>query len=102
MQVIVAAICTWIALVVCETEEKPQKETTPDAKETPAEKDEIPAKNADVPAADDTDEECSESCEREYSACLNLIKISSMKVFFSTRCKYLEYDCKGSCSRPMP
>ena len=99
-QVIVAVVCIGIALVVCETGEKSPKEATLEHKETPAGKDETSAKKARGPADDDTDEDCSESCEKEYSACLDRIKSSSMKFFFSNRCGYTRSDCKGACSMP--
>ena len=94
-QVIVAVICMGIALVICETEEKPPKETTPEAKESPAEKEETPAKKADDQAEDESDKDCTESCEKEYSACIELCADSMFTFFCTARCTYTNYLCKG-------
>ena len=92
-QVVVAVMCMGVALVVCEADEKPQKEATHELKESPAKKDEIAAKNADVPA----DEERSRPCERDSIACIDLCRRNSswFHVVCSARCNYLTYVCKG-------
>ena len=95
---IVAVVCMGITLVVCETDVETQKETTLEAKESPAERDEIPTKNADVPTDEDADEDCSESCEKQYRASLDLCKSSLFKEYCTTRCKFIKYFCNGLCA----
>ena len=98
-QVIVAVICMGVALVVCETEENPPKETTPEAKESPAENDGTQAKKADDQAEDESDKDCTESCEKEYSACIELCADSMLTFVCTARCTYMNYLCKSmQCS----
>ena len=96
-QVIVAVICMGIALVVCETEEKPPKET-PETKETPAEKDETPAETADAPTEEVTDEECSNACEQELKVCPDRCELVTL--FCQAMCKLMEYRCHVICAIP--
>ena len=98
-QVIVAVICMGVALVVCETDEKAPKETTPEAKESPAEKEETQAKEGDDQAEDESDKDCTESCEKEYSACIELCADSMLTFVCTARCTYMNYLCKSmQCS----
>ena len=97
-QVIVAVICMGIALVVCETEEKPPKEATPGHKEAPAGKDETSAETAEAPTEEVTDEECSNACEQELIVCPDRCELVTL--FCQAMCKLMEYRCHVICAIP--
>ena len=85
----VAVICAGIALVVCETDERPSKEATPELKETPAEKDETTTDK-------DTYEDCLNTCERKQNGCLEQCSDWFM-VACNPKCLVAGQLCKGSC-----
>ena len=95
-QVIVAVICIGITLVVCESDEKPPKEAMPEPNETPAEKDETPAETADAPIEEDTDEDCSNTCEQESIVCSD--RCQFVTLICQAKCKIIEYRCYVICA----
>ena len=94
-QVIIAVICMGIALVVCESDEKPRKET-PETKETPAEKDDTPVETAGAPTGEDTDEDCSNACEQESIVCSD--RCQFVTLICQAKCKIIEYRCYVICA----
>ena len=97
-QVIVAVVCMGIALVVCEKDEKPPKETTTEA---PAETYEIPANNADDNIFEEaTEEECLDICELQLKVCLEPCDSVVFSSICNARCIYLKYTCRGMCYMP--
>ena len=96
-QVIIAVICTCIALVVCESGENPPKEATLERKETPTEKDETPVRMA-YAAVKDADAYCSNSCEQASGVCFALCDSHLLTYTCKAKCKFTEYLCYGSCA----
>ena len=94
-QVIVAVICTGIALVVCQSDENPLKEATNGHKDTPAEKAGAAVKKTGIPTQEDIEEDCLNACEKQLNACLE--PCTTYTFACNARCKYVTYLCKFKC-----
>ena len=92
----VAVMCTWIALVVCETDETPPKEATPENKEIPAEKDETTADKGETTAEKTTYKDCFSACKKNRKACLESC-IDSFLLPCNPKCLIAEQLCKVLC-----
>ncbi len=78
-QVIVAVICTGIALVVCESGERP-------------------AEKANAQTEEEADEYCSNSCAQGSRVCFVLCDNELLALTCKTKCKITEYICYGKCA----
>ena len=94
-QVIVVIICTGIALVVCQSDEKPPKEATNEPRETPAEKAGAAVKKAGVPTEKDIEKDCLNACEEELKLCLE--PCTTYTFACNARCNYVKYLCQFKC-----